>query len=80
VNPALCQQRYAELNRSGRGFMRCYLEKMTGLSRAQVTRLITLYLRGEEVKPQAYRRRRFPSGTHERTSPCWWPWTRPTRR
>lgn len=60
VNQALCQQRYAELNRSGRGLMRRYLEKMTGLSRAQVTRLITLYLRGEEVKPQAYRRRRFP--------------------
>jgi hypothetical protein len=35
------------------------MEKMTGLSRAQTTRLITIYLRGEEVKPQPYRRRRF---------------------
>lgn len=60
VNQALCQQRYEELNRSGRGLMRRYLEKMTGLSGAQVTRLITLYLRGEEVKPRAYRRHRFP--------------------
>jgi transposase InsO family protein len=60
VNQALCQQRYKELSRSGRGLMRRYLEKMTGLSRAQVTRLITLYLRGEEVKPRVYRRRRFP--------------------
>jgi transposase InsO family protein len=60
VNQALCQQRYEELSRSGRGLMRRYLEKMTGLSRAQVTRLITLYLRGEEVKPRVYRRRRFP--------------------
>jgi hypothetical protein len=30
------------------------------LSRAQITRLITQYLRGEEVKPKQYRRRRFP--------------------
>ena len=40
--------------------MRRYVEKMTGLSRAQTTRLITVYLGGEEVKPQPYRRRRFP--------------------
>ena len=60
VKQALCQQRYEELNRSGRGLMRRYVEKMTGVSRAQVTRLITIYLRGEEVKPRAYRRRRFP--------------------
>jgi transposase InsO family protein len=32
---------------------------MTGLSRAQTTRLITVYVGGDEVKPQAYRRRRF---------------------
>ena len=40
--------------------MRRYVEKMTGLSRAQTTRLITGYVRGDEVKPQPYRRRRFP--------------------
>jgi hypothetical protein len=34
-------------------------EKMIGLSRAQTTRLITLYPRNEEVKPKAYRRHRF---------------------
>ena len=39
MNQVLCQQRYEELKRSGRGLVRCYLEKMTGLSRAQVTRL-----------------------------------------
>jgi hypothetical protein len=32
---------------------------MTGLSRAQTSRLISMYLRGEEVKLQPYRRRRF---------------------
>src|ERR1035438_2221218 len=32
---------------------------MTGLSRVQTTRLVTLYLQGEEVKPKPYRRHRF---------------------
>jgi hypothetical protein len=59
VDQTLRQQRYEGLLRSERGVVRRYLEKMTGLSRAQTTRLITVYLRGEEVKPQAYRRRRF---------------------
>jgi transposase InsO family protein len=60
VNQILRQQRYEELKRRERGIVRRYVEKMTGLSRAQTTRLITQYLRGEEVKPQPYRRRRFP--------------------
>jgi transposase InsO family protein len=59
VNQTLRQQGYEGLNRSGRGVVRRYMEKMTGLSRAQTTRLITMYLRGEEVKLQTYRRRRF---------------------
>ncbi len=28
--------------------------------RAQTTRLVSLYLKGEEVKPKPYRRHRFP--------------------
>ena len=59
VNQTLRQQRYEDLKRSQRGLVRRYVEKMTGLSRAQMTRLITMYLQGEEVKLQAYRRRRF---------------------
>ncbi len=59
MNQTLRQQGYEELNRSGRGLVRRYMEKMTGLSRAQLTRLITMVLCGEEVKPQPYRRRRF---------------------
>src|SRR5260370_3911465 len=34
---------------------------MTGLSRAQVTRLIAQYSQGEEVQAKSYRRRRFPT-------------------
>jgi transposase InsO family protein len=59
VNETLRQQRYEELKRSERRWVRRYVEKMTGLSRAQTTRLITMYLGGDEVKPQPYRRRRF---------------------
>ena len=60
VNQTLRQQRYEELKRRGRGLVRRYLAKMTGMSRAQITRLVTLYRQGEEVKPKPYRRRRFP--------------------
>src|SRR5258708_10285360 len=59
VNQTLREQGYQDLKRSGRGLVRLYLEKMTGLRRAQRTRLITVYLGGDEVKSQPYRRRRF---------------------
>jgi hypothetical protein len=61
VNETLRQQHYSELGRTGRGVVRSYLGKMTGLRRAQVTRLITQYLQGEPVKLATYRRRRFPT-------------------
>jgi transposase InsO family protein len=60
VGETLRQQGYEGLKRSGRGLVRRYVEKMTGVSRAQTTRLIAMYLRGEEVKAEPYRRRRFP--------------------
>ena len=59
VNQTLRQIRYQDLKRSGRGLVRQYVSKMTGLSRAQSTRVLSLYLKGEEVKPQPYRRHRF---------------------
>lgn len=59
VHQTLRSQDYQGLKRSGRGLVRRYVEKMTGLSRAQTTRLITMYLGGEVVKPKPYRRHRF---------------------
>ena len=59
VKRVLDRQGYQDLKRRDRGLVRQYLEKLTGLSRAQTTRLISRYLAGEEVKPQAYRRHRF---------------------
>jgi transposase InsO family protein len=60
VSVTLRQQRYRELKRRSRGLVRRYLEKLTGLSRAQMTRLIAMYLEGKPVQPKAYRRRHFP--------------------
>jgi len=60
VNETLREQHYQELKRANRGLVRCYMEKMTGRSRAQITRLISMYLEGEEVKPRPYRRHHFP--------------------
>src|ERR1700681_3314851 len=70
VNRTLRQQDYGRLKRSGKGLVRRYVAKMTGLSRAQVTRLIQCYQRGEEVKPRVYRRQSFASRyTSERHCP-----------
>ena len=49
-----CGSRAIEgLKRSGRGLVRRYVEKMTGLSRAQITRLIAHVPGGDEVKARA---------------------------
>ncbi len=55
----LQQQRYHQLKRRSRGLVRRYLEKLTGRSRAQITRLIAMYVEGEPLQPKAYRRCRF---------------------
>ncbi len=59
VNAILRQQHYEELKRDNRGLVRRYVEKMTGLSRAQTTRLIGRYRQGEEVRPRPYQRNCF---------------------
>ena len=49
-----------QLGKAARGLVRRYIEKMTGLSRAQVTRLIARYTASGRVQATVYRRRRFP--------------------
>jgi len=73
-------QHYEELKRAGRGLIRRYVEKMTGLSRAQTTRLITRYQRGEAVKPPTYRPHRFRSGYTREDIVLLAAWTRLTER
>jgi hypothetical protein len=60
VEDTLRHHDYPKLPRAAKGLVRCYVAKMTGLSRAQTARLITTYRKRREVKPKAYRRRRFP--------------------
>jgi transposase InsO family protein len=59
VEKILVRQQYASLNRPGKGLVRRYLARMTGLSRAQVTRLITGYGKTGRVKAVAYQRAKF---------------------
>ncbi len=56
----LLQQEYCQQGKAARGLIRRYIEKMTGMSRAQVTRLIGRYAASGRVQPTVYRRRRFP--------------------
>jgi transposase InsO family protein len=60
VQQVLVQQEYAGLGKVARGLVRRYIEKMTGMSRAQVTRLIARYTATGRVEATVYRRRRFP--------------------
>jgi hypothetical protein len=59
VERVLVGQGYAQQGKESRGLLRRYIEKMTGLSRAQVTRLIARYKASGRVQVTVYRRRRF---------------------
>ena len=61
VERTLVEQEYGSLGREGKGLVRRYLAKMTGLSRAQVTRLIGQYRERGKVRAAIYRRHRFAS-------------------
>jgi transposase InsO family protein len=59
MTAVLCQQEYWKQKREVKGILRRYLGKMTGLSRAQVTRLIRRYQDSGQVSQRNYRRNRF---------------------
>ena len=59
VEQVLVGQEYAQLGKASRGLVRRCIEKMTGLGRAQVTRLIARYKASGRVEVTVYRRRRF---------------------
>ena len=61
MNVILREQNYERLGRGDKGLIRRYVAKMTGLSRAQMTRLIGQYLEGEPVHLRPYGRHQFPS-------------------
>ena len=55
----LVRHEYAGLRRQEKGLLRRYIARMTGLSRAQVTRLIAGYAGTGKVQAAAYQRRKF---------------------
>ena len=60
IEQVLGRQEYHQQSRQARGVLRSYLVKMTGRSRAQVTRLIARYRKSGSLQPVPYRRHRFP--------------------
>jgi len=61
VEKILLGQQYASLGRPEKGLVRRYIARMTGRSRAQVTRLIAGYRQTGRVKAVAYLRTQFPT-------------------
>jgi len=60
IEQVLGRQEYHQQGRPARGLIRSYVAKMTGRSRAQVTRLIARYRKSGSLQPAPYRRHRFP--------------------
>jgi transposase InsO family protein len=60
IERLLCQQEYTRQGRRARGLLRRYIGKMTGLSRAQVTRLLARYVASGRVRMKSAHRHRFP--------------------
>ena len=61
VKRTLVEHQYHAEGKTEKGLLRSYLEKMTGLSRAQTTRLIGQYLDTGSIEEKRYGRRRFSS-------------------
>src|SRR5277367_825303 len=55
----LVRHQYGSLGKREKGLVRRYVSRLTGLSRAQVTRLIAGYAGTGHVKAAPYRRRKF---------------------
>jgi hypothetical protein len=60
IEEVLKRFRYPKLHKEGKGLIKSYLLKVTGYSRAQLTRLIGLYQQYGKIQPAQYQRHRFP--------------------
>ena len=59
IEKLLVHHQYHQQARAMRGRLRRYVEKITGMSRAQVSRLIRRYGKTGQVRPAVYQRHRF---------------------
>jgi hypothetical protein len=80
VERVLREQQYRQQGRAARGLLRQYVVKMTGLSRAQATRLIGRYLEQGTVAKHATGDTGSRNGTRAPTWNCWQGWMKRTRR
>jgi len=60
IQTVLVRFKYIQLKRDGKGVIRRYIEKVSGYSRAQVSRLIREYTQRGRLRKAHYQRRRFP--------------------
>lgn len=60
IENILCQHKYFQLLKSDKGIIRSYVKIMTGLSSAQLTRLISNYKTRGTLKPKECKRHKFP--------------------
>ena len=60
IQRVLVRFKYYQLKRAEKGVIRRYIEKLSGYSRAQVSRLIREYIQRGQLKKVQYRRHRFP--------------------
>ena len=70
VRVTLVGQEYHTQGKSGKGLLRDYVVKATGLSRAQVTRLIGQYLATGKVEEKSTSGDDFRACTHGGISSC----------
>lgn len=60
ITETLVEHEYHRRKKADKGLVRSYIAKMTGLSRAQVTRLIGKYVSAGRIERQVSRRQKFP--------------------
>ena len=60
IEEVLIRFKYHRLKRAEKGVIRQYIQKVTGYSRSQVSRLIAEYKRTGRLRRMQYRRHRFP--------------------
>src|SRR4051794_38105309 len=71
VEGTLRAQQYEKQTKAVRGLLLRYLVKMTGLSCAQMDRLVRRFREHGQGKESGYRRHRFCNVTQERVLKCW---------
>src|ERR1039458_1091846 len=79
IEALLKAQQYRRLSRGQRGVVRRFLTKVSGLSRAQITRLIAAWMQPRQVRRRPPQRPNFPRRYPAPMWSCWPRWTPLTR-